>query len=128
MIKPTSHIAHSSKAFEPLSFQFGDIGIVCRTEKILQVKLPMSTVAVQEVIVNGEVFYRLGQEQQIVRIAPVKYPDVQFREVNGLVEQKYYSKESAIRDVADKYGYDMGNFRRQYYDRKGSLMGAEEPK
>ena len=130
MKKQTKHITGDSKSegTDQLTFHFGGISITLRTVDKLQVKLPMPTTALQEVVVNGEVFTRPGRDSQIVRVAPVKYSDAQFREVNSLVEHRHYSKEAAIRDVADARGHDFGNFRRQYYERKGSLMGVDEEK
>ena len=80
-----------------------------------------------KVWVDGVLYSRAGSPEIQVRVAPVIYTDLQFREVNWLLEFKHYSKESAIGDIADKYGFEKDNFRRQYYKRKGPLMGLEKP-
>jgi len=81
-----------------------------------------------KVWVDGIRFTRDGIPETKIHTAPIRYPDNQFREVNWIVEHKHYSKEAAIGDIAVKYSHDKDNFRRQYYARKGSLMGMEEPK
>ena len=92
-----------------------------------EVKIYLADNAVK-VWVDGVRYTRDGIPETKIHTAPIKYPDNQFREVNWIVEHKHYSKEAAIGDTADKYGHDKDNFRRQYYARKGSLMGMEEPK
>jgi hypothetical protein len=109
------------------SISIGGLDITRRSEAELVVLLPTSLETLQRVVVNGEIFHRNGLLREVVRVAPVKYPDAHLRGVNRLVSHKHYSKEAAIKEVAELNGYEQDNFRRAYYARKGSLLGEEEP-
>lgn len=104
---------------------FGAVTI-SRSSKIkLDVVFPVKAEELTHVIVNGVTFYKKGAVKEIIKVAPLIYKDSDFREVNWHVENKHYSKEAALKDIAEQHGYDFGNFRRAYYDRKGSKMGSE---
>lgn len=92
----------------------------------IYLKIPIEVTEISVIELNGVPFYKKGTVKEIVRVAPLLYPDSHFKEVNGLVANKHYSKEAALKDISEKYGYDFDNFRRAYYDRKGSKMGVEE--
>jgi hypothetical protein len=77
--------------------------------------------------VDGVQYSRSGSANDRKRYVRVIYPDTHFQWVNWLVEHKHYSKEAAIGDIAKQKGWHPENFRRAYYDRKGSLLGCEEP-
>jgi len=105
---------------------FDSVAISHPSKFKLSIVYPVNPEELTHVIVNGIAFYKKGVVKEIVRVAPLLYPDSHFKEVNRLVANKHYSKEAALKDISDKYGYDFSNFRRAYYARKGSKLGVEE--
>lgn len=119
MKKRNQHIAQIIKLSDADRFavSFGRLDLRRRSELELEIQIPASLVALQRVVVNGEVFHRSGSLPEVVRVAPLKFSDNHFKEVNGLVRNHFYSTTAALSTVADKYGFNHESFRRQYYAR-----------
>ena len=110
------------------SFSIGSLEIARRSEAELILQLPASTGTLQRVVVNGEVFHREGSLRQVVHVAPLKYADAHFKEVNELQRSQYYSASAALEEVAAKYNFNGDGFKRQYYARgwHGPKKGTDQ--
>ncbi|MCX6137533.1 MAG: hypothetical protein NTV54_08580 [Ignavibacteriales bacterium] len=119
MKKRIPHIARAPKPaeYDCFSFSIGTLEIARRSEAELIIQLPASTGTLQRVVVNGEVFHREGSLRQVVRVAPLKYGDDHFKEVNELQRSRNYSATAALEEVAKKYAFNLDGFKRQYYAR-----------
>jgi hypothetical protein len=120
----TKHIANSNKTSEAAEFslKFGGFSIVRCRKNGLVIELPAEIAGLNWVAVNGVRFIAHGTVNEVVRVAPVKYGDDLFAEVNELQRTKYYSPTAAIREIADKYNLNHDSFRRQYYARGGHRL------
>jgi hypothetical protein len=120
----TKHIANPNKIFEAAEFslKFGGFSIVHRGKNGLVIELPVEMVGLKWVEVNGMKFTALSTVNEIVRVAPLKYGNGLFAEVNELQRTKYYSPTAAIREIADNYNLNHDSFRRQYYARGGHRL------
>ncbi len=68
------------------------------------------------VIINGMRLVRAGTQVVVTRTAPVKYTDDHFREVDALVQAGHTYSE-AYAEVAERFGFSIDSFGRQYRDR-----------
>jgi hypothetical protein len=119
MKKLPSHIARMKRSTktERFSFAFGDLKVVRRSEPDLVIEIPVGMESLQRVVVNGEVFYRSGSMNQVVHVAPMKYTDEHFKEVNELQRSRFYSTTASLQEIAEKYNFNLDGFKRQYYVR-----------
>ena len=82
----------------------------------LTIQVPASLDGLNVVVVNGVRFTRAGSSQVVIRIAPVKYDDIVFREVDELLRMGY-SNSAAYEEIAVKHGFSVEGFGRQYRTR-----------
>ncbi len=104
------------------SISMGGMDIKRRSEVELEIQLPVLLDGLQRVVVNGVVFHRNGSLPEVVRVAPLKFTDEMFDEINDLQRSRYYSATAAIEEVANKYDLNYDSFRRQYYSRGGHKL------
>ncbi len=98
--------------------------VICKarmnnSRRVTRLKFAIShdTEGVDVVEVNGHLYFREGTVRDVIRVAPQKYKNEQFNEVNDLQLLDHYSQKAALEKVADKYGFNYENFRRQYFAR-----------
>lgn len=82
----------------------------------LTLQVPVNLDDLKVVVVNGVRFTREGLSQVVIRIAPVKYDDIVFREVDELLKMGY-SHSAAYEEIAVKHGFSVEGFGRQYRTR-----------
>jgi hypothetical protein len=77
-----------------------------------------------QVIVNGVLYSKAGDIIETIRVAPIKYTEWHFNEVDERISYGMYISK-ACEEVAEKYGFSFEGFYRQYRDRhlneKGKL-------
>jgi hypothetical protein len=93
----------------------------------LQIQFRGITGGIKEVEINGEMFICPGSRHTEIRVAPLKYTDEMFKEVNELQVKKNYSATAALEEVANKHSLIYENFKRQYYSMKGHLRKECRP-
>jgi len=75
-----------------------------------------------KVIVNGQVYIKPGDIIETIRVAPVKYTESHFREVDERISYGMYAYR-ACEEVAAKYDFSFEGFYRQYRDRHLNKKG-----
>ena len=86
------------------------------------VTVPATIERLEQVVVNGEAFCREGLTRLETRVAPVKFTDTHFSEVDDLVNNSSQKVSSACRTVAERHDFIPESFRQQYYKRHASQM------